>query len=439
MTTPSEQFSLFTRNCEALYSEEELLQKLNENKPLRVKLGLDPTAPDIHLGHSIVLKKVRQFQDYGHKAVIIIGDYTARIGDPTGKNSTRPILTSTEIEANAKTYISQAGKILDTSLDKLEVRRNSEWLSSLDLAELLNLASQMTVAQMMERDTFKKRFKSDTPIRLHEFFYPLMQAYDSVCIEADIELGGNDQTFNNLCGRTIQRHYGQSPQVVLTMPILVGLDGIEKMSKSKNNYISIMDSPNEMFGKIMSIADSLMSNYYTHLNDTFASPISEEEMLRQLDPNQTHPKQAKINLAKKIVETYYDSATAEDAESEFNKVFAEHNAPVEMPEVVWPVRHAKIVDLMIEANFASSKKEARRLVQSNAVSINQEKVIEDKDNLPIKTGDILRVGKRRFGKIRILETCSDCRGSGQVGIPSIGFPHAKDAKECPTCDGRGIV
>src|SRR6056297_3342014 len=267
----AEQIKLLKRGTIEIYREDELAQRMavaaKENRELRIKLGMDPTAPDIHLGHSVVLRKMRQFQDLGHKAVLIIGDYTAQIGDPSGVNKTRPMLTGEQIKQNAQTYFDQAGKVLDTSPEKLEIRYNSEWLGELSFADVIKLCSQMTVARMMERDTFELRYKAGVPIGVHEFMYPLMQGYDSVCIESDVELGGTDQTFNNLVGRGLQENANQEPQIVLIMPILVGLDGTEKMSKSKGNYIGLTDEPNDMFGKVMSIPDSLMDNYFTLLTD----------------------------------------------------------------------------------------------------------------------------------------------------------------------------
>ena len=293
--TPSkiqqEQLQLLLRGCDKVYTAEELGARLlasrESKRPMRVKLGLDPTAPDIHLGHTVVLRKMRQFQDIGHKAVLIIGDYTARIGDPSGVNKTRPILTSEQIDINAKTYFDQAGKILDTSEDKLEIRYNSEWLENLSFAELIQIAAKKTVAQMLQRDSFKNRLDANEDVFLHEMLYPIMQGYDSVCIESDVELGGTDQTFNNLVGRDLQKASGQKPQIVMIMPILVGLDGTEKMSKSKGNYIGVTDEPNDMFGKVMSIPDSLMANYFTLLTD-----LPEDQIVLLTDPSQTHPRQA---------------------------------------------------------------------------------------------------------------------------------------------------
>ncbi|MHC4762526.1 MAG: tyrosine--tRNA ligase [Planctomycetota bacterium] len=282
------QIEVFKRGAAELFSETELAEKLAQaaktGRQLRIKLGLDPTSPDIHLGHTVVLRKMRQFQDAGHRAVLIIGDYTARIGDPSGQNSTRPMLTDAQIEENAKTYFAQAGKILDTSEEKLEVRYNSEWLEKLTAMEIIQLVAKKTVAQMLQRDSFKKRLQADEDVYMHEFLYPLMQGYDSVIVKSDVELGGTDQTFNNLVGRDIQRAYGQSPQVVITMPILVGLDGKEKMSKSKGNYIGVTDEPNDMFGKVMSISDDMMENYFTLLTDL---PV--ERIAELVNPAKTHP------------------------------------------------------------------------------------------------------------------------------------------------------
>ncbi|MFQ6036634.1 MAG: tyrosine--tRNA ligase, partial [Sedimentisphaerales bacterium] len=287
----AKQLKLLKRGTVEVFTEAELAEKLAEaakaGKQLRIKLGLDPTSPDIHLGHTVVLRKMRQFQDLGHKAVLIIGDYTARIGDPSGQDTTRPMLSPQQIKKNAKTYFQQAGKILDTSEDKLEIRYNSEWLEKLTAMEIIQLVAKKTVAQMLQRDSFKKRLRADEDIFMHEFLYPLMQGYDSVMIRSDVELGGTDQTFNNLVGRDIQRAYGQPPQVVITTPILVGLDGKEKMSKSKGNYIGVTDEPNDMFGKVMSISDCLMENYFTLLTDLPSEKISE-----LVNPEKTHPKEA---------------------------------------------------------------------------------------------------------------------------------------------------
>jgi tyrosyl-tRNA synthetase len=402
-TLPSidEQMQVLLRGVESVYSADELRDKLTRanttGNPLRVKLGMDPTAPDLHVGHSVVLRKLRQFQDFGHKAVLIIGDYTARVGDPSGQNTTRPILSPEQIKENAATYFRQAGTILDTASGKLEIRYNSEWLNKLSFADILRLTAQMTVARMMERDTFEQRFRKEVPIGVHEFLYPLMQAYDSVCIQADVELGGTDQTFNNLCGRDIQRAYEQPPQVVVILPILVGLDGTMKMSKSKGNYIAVTDEPNDMFGKVMSIPDRLMDNYFTLLTDTPAERIAE-----LVDPEKTHPRDAKAVLARAIVSAYHDEEAAEAAAAEFDRVFADRQRPTDMPEIELPSARIKmgVVELITRAGFARSSSEAGRLVKQGAVSLDGEKVTDVKAVLKISEGQVLQVGKRRFGKIR---------------------------------------
>jgi tyrosyl-tRNA synthetase len=393
-----EQVLLLTRGCEALYTQEELLRRLREaassRRQLRVKLGLDPTAPDIHLGHTVVLRKMRQFQDLGHRAVLIIGDYTARIGDPSGQNKTRPVLTAEQIETNARTYFEQAGKILDTSPAKLEIRRNSEWLEKLSLMELIQLAAKKTVAQMLQRDSFRKRLQEGQDVFLHEFLYPIMQGYDSVKVQADVELGGSDQTFNNLVGRDIQKMYGQAPQIVLIMPILVGLDGVEKMSKSKGNYVGVTDSPRDMFGKVMSIPDDLMDNYFTLLSDLPRAKIDE-----LVSPARTHPRQAKAMLGRMIVEAYHSSAAAQAASDEFDRIFAQKQFPDEMPDVRVPAGRMNIVELVSLAGFSKSKGEARRLIMQKAVSLDGVEITDVEAEVDLKPGQVLRVGKRRFGRI----------------------------------------
>ena len=388
------------RGCEAVYTQVELEKRLRHaaetRRPLRVKLGLDPTAPDIHLGHTVQLRKMRRFQDLGHRAVLIIGDYTARVGDPTGVNKTRPVLSPEQIEANARTYFDQAGKILDTSSEKLEVRHNSQWLSDLNLADVLRLAGLMTVARMMERDTFQLRYQAGTPIGLHEFLYPIMQGYDSVCIEADVELGGTDQTFNNLVGRDLQKACGQLPQVVMILPILVGLDGAEKMSKSKGNYVGVTDEPNDMFGKVMSIPDSAMRNYYELLTD-----LPRDEIAALLDADRTHPRDAKARLGRTLVEAYHGRDAAESAAAEFARVFAEHRLPTDLPALAVPAGPMNIVELVMKAAFAKSTSEARRLICQHAVSIDGEKVTDVNACVEVSSGQVFRVGKRRFARIAV--------------------------------------
>jgi tyrosyl-tRNA synthetase len=393
-----EQIDLLARGTEAIYTTEDLEARLKSaaeaGRQLRVKLGMDPTAPDIHLGHTVVLRKLRQFQDLGHRAVLIIGDYTARVGDPSGANKTRPMLTPEEIEANAKTYFEQAGKILNISPEACEIRYNSEWLGDLSFGEVIQLCSQMTVARMMERDTFELRYRDGVPIGVHEFLYPLIQGYDSVCVEADVELGGTDQTFNNLVGRQLQEQADQPPQIVMIFPLLVGLDGVQKMSKSKGNYIGINDEPNDMFGKVMSIPDELMENYFL-----LATEVARERIDELTDPDKTHPRDAKVTLAREVVRTYHGQEAADAAEQEFTRVFAQGQTPDEMPEIVVQESAMGIRQLVKHANFAASSGEAKRLIKQNAVSIDDEKISDPNAEIALETGQILRVGKRRFGRI----------------------------------------
>ncbi len=420
----AEQVKLLRRGTIEIYTEAELAERLinvkQSNRQLRVKLGLDPTSPDIHLGHTVVLRKMRQFQDLGHKAVLIIGDYTARIGDPTGQNTTRPMLSPEDIEKNAKTYFEQAGKILDTSDDKLEVRYNSEWLAKITLMELIKLAAKKTVAQMLQRDSFKQRLKNDIDVYTHEFLYPLMQGYDSVVINSDVELGGTDQTFNNLVGRDIQKAYGQPPQIVITTPILVGLDGKEKMSKSKGNYIGVTDEPNDMFGKVMSISDDLMENYFTLLTD-----IPTEKIAELTDPQKTHPKEAKVLLAKMIVAQFWDNGDAvtdgkepqnsdsksitsdmralpsDMAVAEFDKVFSKKQLPTKIPEIQIAPEAVSVKELLVNCRLVETGGEAKRLCAQSAVSIDSEKKTDPNEQIVPKDGMIVQVGKRKFAKIKI--------------------------------------
>lgn len=396
MTNPTEQLATLTRGVEGIYAIEELKKKLESGRVLRIKLGMDPTAPDIHLGHSVVLRKMRQFQDAGHKAVLIIGDYTARIGDPTGRDTTRPILDEAAIEYNAKTYLEQAGKILDTRPEKLEVRRNSEWLSKLTFADVLRLTGMVTVQQMLHRENFAKRMESGREIILTEFMYPIMQAYDSVVIRADVELGGTDQTFNNLMGRELQVKHDQEKQVVMVMPLLVGLDGHEKMSKSKGNYIAVAEDANNMFGKVMSIPDSLMKNYFTLL-----TPIPQERINSLLDGNQTKPRQAKDVLAQTIVEEFHDVHAAHAASEEFRRRFSGGELPSDVETKKISVSPIGIVALVREAGFAASNGEAKRLVEQGAVSVNGEKVTDLKTMVTISGEMVLKAGKLKVCKITL--------------------------------------
>ena len=398
------QLDVLRRSAVQIYTEGELLGKLaravHTKRPLRVKLGMDPTAPDIHLGHTVVLRKMREFQDLGHKAVLIIGDYTARIGDPSGANHTRPVLTDEQIRTNARTYLDQAGKVLDTSRRKLEVRHNGEWLAKLSFADVLRLAAQTTVARMLERDTFEKRYRAGDPIGIHEFLYPLMQAYDSVVIEADIELGGTDQTFNCLAGRDGMRAADLEPQIVLTMPLLVGLDGTEKMSKSKGNYVAVTDGAGEMFGKLMSIPDGLMENYFTLLVAMPALEIT--ETLRS-----THPREAKEMLALQIVGQYGGPKAAKEAAAEFRRVFSEKERPTDIPAVAIAraeldaERRMGLARLVVAAGFATSNSEAMRLIRQGGVRIDDQVISDPKATVEVRPGAILKVGKRRWGKLSV--------------------------------------
>ena len=400
MDTIAEQVNVLKRGTVEIYREDELARRLTEaaknKRQLRVKLGMDPTAPDIHLGHTVVMRKLRQFQDLGHKAILIIGDYTARIGDPTGQNTTRPVLDPNQIKQNAETYFAQAGKILDTSENRLEVRYNSEWLATMSMMEIIQLAAKKTVAQMLQRDTFKQRLENNIDVYTHEFLYPLMQGYDSVMIRSDVELGGTDQTFNNLVGRDLQRSYGQEAQIVITMPILVGLDGVQKMSKSKGNYIGVTDEPKDMFGKVMSISDEMMPNYFTLLTNFSAEKIAE-----LTDGSKTHPKQAKVLLAKTIIEQFYNLATADLAAAEFEKIFAQKQLPddIEIIEIAAePIAAAK---LLVQCKLVETGGEAKRVIQQGGTKINEQKIADPNELITPADGMIIQVGKRRFAKLKL--------------------------------------
>ena len=375
MKSPQEQLNLLEQGVDTLVSREELLKKLESGRQLRVKLGCDPTAPDLHIGHSVVLRKLRQFQDLGHKAIFIVGDYTSRIGDPTGQNKTRPMLTPEDIDRNAQTYFEQARIILDTAPDKLEIHRNSEWLDKMSFADVIRLASQMTVARMMERDTFEKRFAADIPIGIHEFLYPLVQGHDSVMVRSDVELGA-DQLFNNLVGREIQRAAGQEPQVVMILPILEGLDGVQKMSKSKGNYIGLTEPPVDMFGKAMSISDELMGRWYKLLFN---------------DQPTGHPMEAKKALARRIVEQYHGMAAGAQALEDFEKRFSKKDysdaGELSVTAEIW------IVELVEKTGKFKSRGDIRRIIQQGGVTIDGEKITDDKARVTIRTGQILKAGK----------------------------------------------
>ncbi|MDW7729870.1 MAG: tyrosine--tRNA ligase [Bacillota bacterium] len=396
----AEQFEILAENTAEIITEEEFKKKLErsvtENKPLRCKLGIDPSAPDLHLGHAVVLHKLRQFQELGHHIIIILGDFTGMVGDPTGRSEMRKQLTKEEVLANARTYQEQIFNILDE--EKTELVFNSEWLAKLNFADVIKLASTLTVARMMEREDFSRRYSENTPISIHEFFYPLMQGYDSIAIRADIEFGATEQKFNLLMGRHLQREYGQEPQVAFTMPILVGLDGVQKMSKSLGNYIGITEPAEEIYGKAMSIGDNLMPEYY-HL--ATGLPSSEiKTILDGVQNNSVHPRDAKMRLAREIVTLYHGSQAAEDAEERFKQVFQKGNMPDEMPAFSY-TKPVAVVDLMADAGLASSKSEARRLIQQKGVKINSETV--DAIDLVMDKPDqfVIQVGKRKFARVTI--------------------------------------
>lgn len=398
-----EAMNTIRRGTDTLLIESELEQKLARSKvtgePLRCKLGLDPTAPDIHVGHTVVLNKLRQLQDLGHTVIFLIGDFTAAIGDPSGRNVTRPPLSPEQIKINAETYLNQAGLVLD--LTKTEVRYNSEWNNALGATGLIRLASRYTLARLLERDDFAKRFAAELPIAMHELIYPLMQGYDSVALKSDIELGGSDQRFNLLVGRELQRQYDQEPQCILTMPLLVGLDGVEKMSKSKHNYIGITDTPNDMFGKVMSISDTLMWNWYDLLS---LRPNAEIAKLKEECATGRNPRDAKVLLAKEIIARFHSAKEADAAEAEFNARFRGGAAPSDMPEVTVQAETADgigILQMIKEAGLAPSNTEAGRNVTQGGVHLNGDKV-SDK-GLRLKAGTYtLQVGKRKWAKVTVV-------------------------------------
>ena len=402
MLSAEEQLHIIASGASQIVPESELLEKLKRGKPLNIKLGVDPTAPDIHLGHAVPLRKLRQFQDLGHHVTLIIGDGTALIGDPSGRNTTRPQLTSEQIEANAQTYVDQAFKILDP--EKTTLRHNSEWILSLDMKGLLQLTSNFTVARILERDDFHNRYTNNLPISLHEFLYPVMQAYDSVVIKADVELGGTDQLFNLLAGRELMEKMGMEPQVCLTLPLLEGTDGVKKMSKSYGNYIGLTDEPADMFGKVMSVPDELMVKYY-RLAST--CPVAEiDEIERGLASGELHPNKVKRALARNIVAAYYDEDTAASAEEQFDLVFKQHDMPDEIPEYaadLTPNDQGKVylAKLIADAGLASSTGEARRLIDGGGVKLNGEALAPKSYNVdPSQLKDaVIQVGKRKFVKL----------------------------------------
>jgi tyrosyl-tRNA synthetase len=393
-----ENLNLIKRGIDELISEDELITKLKSKKQLIVKAGFDPTAPDLHLGHTVLINKLRHFQQLGHQIVFLIGDFTGMIGDPSGKNKTRPALDETEIKENAKSYKNQVFKILDPKLT--DVRFNSEWSNKLGAEGIIKLASRYNLARMLERDDFNKRYKSNQTIALHEFLYPLIQANDSIALEADIELGGTDQKFNLLVGRELQRAYGQDPQVVITVPILEGLDGKNKMSKSLNNYVGIDESPSEMFGKIMSISDELMWRWFELLS--FKS-IDEIKALKADQVNGKNPRDIKIELAKELIARFHDDQSANLAEENFINQFQKKNIPDDIEEVSITISESSIAltNLLKESGMTSSTSEAMRMIKQGAVRINEEKITNIKHIIDSGSSAIYQVGKRKFKKITL--------------------------------------
>lgn len=392
-----EQLAQIRRGAAQIIPEDGLVAKLKRaeqtGRPLVVKLGCDPSRPDLHLGHAVVLRKLRQFQDLGHQAVLIVGDFTAMIGDPSGKSKTRPALTLEETRENGRTYFEQASKILDP--DRTTIRYNGDWLGEMTFADVIRLASGYTVARMLERDEFEKRYRAGEPIAVHEFLYPLAQAQDSVVLEADVELGGTDQTFNLLVGRDIQSAAGQEPQVCLTMPILEGTDGVEKMSKSLDNYIGIAEPPEEMYGKTLSIPDELIFRYVLLATD---APTEDLDRLKEFA--ERNPRDAKHDLAWTIVRMYHGADAADAARRHFEKTVIQGGVPDEMPEVAVAGASIGIIDLVRQAGFAASNGEARRLVQQNAVSLDDEKVTDIAHEVDLAAAPmVLKVGKRRFARV----------------------------------------
>ena len=401
MTFPSvnEQMDLLRRGVEQIVPEDELVEKLERSRkrgqPLKVKLGCDPSRPDLHLGHAVVLRKLRQFQDLGHAAVLVVGDFTAMIGDPSGRNKTRPPLTLEQTRQNGQSYYEQATLVL--SGERLEITYNSDWLNPLTFADLIRLASHITVARMMERDDFTKRFQAETPISLHELLYPLAQAYDSVHLKADVELGGTDQTFNLLMARDIQRAYGQPPQVILTTPLLEGTDGVEKMSKSYDNTIALTDDPDQMYGKLLSIPDALIVPYFESCTPLDGQQLA--DIRDQLARDEVNPRDHKRRLAREVIMVYYDHEAAEKAEKAFDRLFIRKELPEDIPEYSLKAKEAFLVEVLRESGLVTSNGEGRRLVAQGAVRINGEVASDPNFIVERSKGYTVKVGKRRFLRI----------------------------------------
>lgn len=391
------EWNALTRSTVDLIPEEEFLERLQAARknrtPLRIKYGVDPSAPDLHLGHTVPIRKLKQFQEFGHQVIFLIGDFTARIGDPTGKSETRRRLTKQEVDSNAHTYLEQIFKLLDEA--KTEVVYNSSWLEKMTFSDVIELSSKYTVARMLEREDYKKRFKDEKPIYVHEFLYPLMQGYDSIVLRSDVEIGGTDQKFNILVARELQREFGQPPQIILTLPILIGTDGQNKMSKSLNNYIGIAEPPQEIFGKVMSIPDSLMAGYL-ELTLGYA-PSEVAGLMRSIEEGKLHPRDLKARLARELVAIYHSASAAKTAEEEFNRVFRERDIPSDIQDVTLQCEDGKlwIVKLLVQTGLAKSNREARKLITSGAVWLNAEKITDQ--DFEVSTGQhVVKVGKRRF-------------------------------------------
>jgi tyrosyl-tRNA synthetase len=401
--SPEQQLERLRRGTVEIISDQDLLAKLREGRPLRIKLGVDPSAPDLHIGHAIVLRKMRQFQDLGHEVVLVIGDFTAMIGDPTGKKAARPMLTPEEVERNAATYRRQYSLILDPA--RTRVVFNSQWLGAMSFADVIRLTARTTVARILERDDFTTRLRTGVAVHLHELLYPLCQAYDSVAIEADVELGGTDQKFNNLMGRELQREMGLPPQVVVLTPLLAGIDGVEKMSKSLGNAIGIAEPPAEMFGKVMSIPDYLMLNYFEYATEV---PMEEVEAIRSgLEAGTLHPRDVKRRLGRAIVEVWHGAEAGKAAEEAFERVFVEKELPEEIPEAVIssddaPGGQIRLAKLLVVTGLADSNREARRLISQGGVTIDGTKLHDIDATVGVHNGLIVRVGPRRFARLLVV-------------------------------------
>lgn len=390
-----DQLEVIKKDTVDFITEEEFLDKLKRKKQLKVKLGVDPSRPDLHLGHAVVLRKLRQFQRFGHIVYLIIGDFTARIGDPSGRSKTRPLLSEEEVKANSKTYVEQAFKILDPN--KTVIKFNSEWLSALTFEDIINLTSRYTVARMLERDDFNKRLAENEPISISEFLYPIAQAYDSIVIEADVEMGGTDQLFNLLVGRKLQEEFGQEPQIVVTMPLIEGTDGSLKMSKSYNNYIAFNDTPDDIFGKIMSVPDHLIIKYMTYLTDISRDKIKDFE--NKMKNDEINPRDVKMVLAEEVVKMLYNEEEAKKAKDNFVAIFQKKDMPDDLPEILVQ-ENETILDIVAKTNVFDSNSEIKRAISQGAIRINDEKIDDFKFVPNFEDGDVLRVGKKNYFRLK---------------------------------------